>query len=797
MTLPRTIQMAVARLAALLAILLSAAVSAADVPPLPKPGWLLLPTEVNYRLEPDGMIAWLGARPLPGTEPSRATGPGCWRWETMARRWHPATGATSEARLDLPGQAIAQLPLPAGTFSISTMDCEDPGRLRLMLQLSDGARLVAETREPLGAMRPLLLPLGPDGAVIVTRDKSTRHITPFVARRREGRLVLERRAPLKIPYRGDFTAEMTADGRLMILGGSDAEYRGCNPCRADTHFLDLASDTWRPGPAMLEARAEAGAVRLPDGSILVSGGWTNLARWGLGPSATAEVWNPRTDRFEALPPMPSGTARHRFATLPWLPGRVFAVEGVNGSEYAFDLASRTWRVAAAWTSGSEEGGCGFFPFRLEGHTYAWRVNRTEGHYSSKSCDEPTHATLSLLRPFGTDAGPPAPPLASSLITFRGDPAFVPAARVGDERRPALVIGGHAHAGMNTELMSSAVEAVDPSGRVWTLPSLRHARSGARAFRVGDGVLVAGGVAAWSHLDPEGAARVLPMEWLADARPAKAQAWSEGTGTAPAASSVLAQMPDSTLLEFASPGPAVTQWRAEVKDGTLTLQGTAWPPLPRARRTDPEHPMRIRALADGRVVVAGGLVQTEKIALYTPAAERADTPDEYIGIGPFLPARRHDIFDPVKRRWQTSAPATAAGGSVFVFPDGRVLKTVTEGPPDASNEGNPARRVTRELSRADGTGWTRPPEGWAGGSRLAANGRLRVFAVDDEVFASGEIPDTEVGYASSAIEWLNPQTERWEPVWTAAARESWRTHLGRLIVHTLPGGRTVLLPAGGF
>lgn len=797
MTFRCPLRAAGARLVALVVGVFAAQALAADPPALPAHDRFALPGDTVYRIEDDGTLAWIGARAVPGTEPSRMTGPGCWRWELVARRWQPATGRTQETPLGLPGLPIAQVPVPDGVLSVSTMDCEDPARLRLMLQRRDGSQLVTETREPLEAMRMILLPLGQDGAVIVTRRKDTRHVTPFVVRPRSGALVLERRAVLPIAYRGDFTSEMTADGRLMLLGGSDAEYRGCSPCRADTHFLDLATDVWKPGPPMLEARSELAAARLPDGSILVSGGWTTRAGWGIGPSATAELWNPRTNRFEALPPMPSGTGRHRFMTLPWMPGRLYAIEGVNGSAHVFDLATRTWRTAGAWTEGSEEGGCGFFPFRFEGHTYAWLRNRTDGHYATKACADQEATMLSLLRPFGTDVPAPAPPPASALITFRAGAAFVPEGGPGGVRPPALVIGGHTHAGMNNHVMSSTVEAVDRQGRLWALPSLRHARSDAKAFRVGDGVLVAGGIAGWAHLDPEGAARALPMEWLPDANPAKAAAWTELDGPAPASDSVLAQGPDGTLLEFARAGANVTQWKATLQDGRVTLRSAPWPPLPRARRNDTAHPMRVSVLADGRVIVAGGLAQAEKIALYTPDADRADAKDTYVGIGPYLPARRHDIYDPATGRWRLSAPATMPGGSAFVFPDGRVWKTVTDFLPDPSNAGNAIPRVTHELSQADGSGWRTLDGNAAPGSRLAANERRRVFSVDGEVFAAGDVPGLEQGQYSTSIEWLDPQSARWQPVWTSGERENWRTHLGRVIVHALPGGKTVVLPVEGF
>lgn len=57
---------------------------------------------------------------------------------------------------------------------------------------------------------------------------------------------------------------------------------------------------------------------------------------------------------------------------------------------------------------------------------------------------------------------------------------------------------------------------------------------------------------------------------------------------------------------------------------------------------------MRELADGRIIVAGGEVQVHKIALMSGDSQRADAADEYVGIGPYLPSRRHEIYDPATR-----------------------------------------------------------------------------------------------------------------------------------------------------
>ncbi|MBK7744931.1 MAG: hypothetical protein IPI40_15395 [Betaproteobacteria bacterium] len=185
------------------------------------------------------------------------------------------------------------------------------------------------------------------------------HPRVYVVRHRGNRLTLERMPELPIAYNGDFATAVasTSDSlRLMILGGSDGRYRGCMECRNETHFLDIRTATWSAGPPMLEARAEHDATGLPDGSVLVTGGWTKKAEWGKGPSATAERWNPATNRFEAVAPMPTGTALHRGFWLPGQEGKSLLItQGLSGTAQAYDLATQTWRTVGSWGEGRQEG----------------------------------------------------------------------------------------------------------------------------------------------------------------------------------------------------------------------------------------------------------------------------------------------------------------------------------------------------------------------------------------------------------------------------------------------------------
>ena len=784
--------------------------AAAEIPagiaPLPTYDQLPLATDHPIGLAPGsgaGTLGWIGTRPVknqPRLELPLKAG-NCWAWELVNRSWNPATGATTDQPLNLPGMIVYAMPVPAGIVALTTLGCQTPNsedRLRFVLLPSQpqGKLLTLETREPLGAMRVEFLVLDADTTVLVTRTKDARHILPYVLRRQGNGMALERLPELPIPYRRDYAAALAGTGaavRLMIIGGSDGAYRGCSPCRDETHFLDLKTKTWSDGPKLLEARSELAATRLPDGSVLVTGGWTEKAGWGHGPSATAEHWDPASNRFQAVAPMPTGTARHRGI---WPPGgdgtTLFIAEGLSGTAQAYDVGSKTWRTVGEWVQGSEEGGCGFYPFIHDGNAYAWLLNKAEGHYSSKSCLEQKYAYLSLLRPALGAAAPLSPPPPEALlITYRSGAAFVPATAAGSSESPALIIGGTTHAGMNTYLMTSAVEAVGRDGRIWSLPPLNHARVNARAFRLGGGILVVGGEATRWHRD-RNPASALPTEWLAAAPGGKGGPtgkWVDLPESPFVSDTALTQLADGSLLQVNAAGD-VTQLLGTQVNGLPTLERVAWPSLRRARRSVDKEQVQVRQLPDGRIVVAGGQVQAEKIALFSPEVERPDGVDEYVGIGEFLPSRRHEIWDPAAKRWITTAASVAAGGRVTILEDGRVLK-LGQTQPQAPAE----PKALLEISTANGMAWA--PRPLSAGSRLRMTDQFKEFSLDGEIFASGELEGVNTGGGVSAVEWLNQATERWELLWQAGQNENWRDHVGRILVRRLANGKTVVLPVEGL
>jgi hypothetical protein len=123
-------------------------------------------------------------------------------------------------------------------------------------------------------------------------------------------------------------ATLLRDGRVLITGGCGGP--GCDTIHASTELYDPASRSFRPAASMSTARASHAAVALPDGRILVAGGWT-----GSAATASAEIYDPAADRWTPAGRMTA--ARASLIAVPLRDGRVLIVGGGGGR--LGDLAS--------------------------------------------------------------------------------------------------------------------------------------------------------------------------------------------------------------------------------------------------------------------------------------------------------------------------------------------------------------------------------------------------------------------------------------------------------------------------
>ena len=128
-------------------------------------------------------------------------------------------------------------------------------------------------------------------------------------------------------------ASLMGNGKVLVSGGSTAFnltnllslFQGL---LATTEVFDPATNTFSPGPTMLEARALHTSTTLTNGQVLVAGGITLLPIVNIPTvSSTAYRFNPATNSF-GLPSV-FGGARFLHSAAPLSNGRVLLVGGLT------------------------------------------------------------------------------------------------------------------------------------------------------------------------------------------------------------------------------------------------------------------------------------------------------------------------------------------------------------------------------------------------------------------------------------------------------------------------------------
>jgi hypothetical protein len=151
----------------------------------------------------------------------------------------------------------------------------------------------------------------------------------------------------------EHTATLLANGKVLIVGG---QYQDC--CQfngnygprpvAGADLYDPATQTFSPAGTLATGRYEHAAVRLADGRVLVTGGFTDI-NFGDSTTASAEIYDPATHSFS---PTGSMTIQRAAQSMILLPGGKVLVVGGNGTVRAktadlFDPATGTFTATAA------------------------------------------------------------------------------------------------------------------------------------------------------------------------------------------------------------------------------------------------------------------------------------------------------------------------------------------------------------------------------------------------------------------------------------------------------------------
>ena len=127
-----------------------------------------------------------------------------------------------------------------------------------------------------------------------------------------------------VTARSQHTATLLPNGTVFIAGGVESTTTGTS-ILASTELYDPATDRFTPAATMTTTRRGHTATVLPDGRVLIAGGYGGDGpTWG-SPLASAELYDPSSDRFTTTGDLITATGFHTALLLP--SGKVLIVGG--------------------------------------------------------------------------------------------------------------------------------------------------------------------------------------------------------------------------------------------------------------------------------------------------------------------------------------------------------------------------------------------------------------------------------------------------------------------------------------
>jgi hypothetical protein len=157
------------------------------------------------------------------------------------------------------------------------------------------------------------------------------------------------------------TATLLQNGKVLIVGGA---LTSTSDPVATAEIYDPSTGTFTTTGAMATAREQHTATLLPDGRVLIAGGATSTGPGDLQPTATAEVYDPSAGSFSSTGSMTEARTYHTATLLP--AGNVLVAGGGNENSTAesYDPAAGSFSI----TGGMEIG--------RSGHTATLLANGT-------------------------------------------------------------------------------------------------------------------------------------------------------------------------------------------------------------------------------------------------------------------------------------------------------------------------------------------------------------------------------------------------------------------------------------
>ena len=124
-----------------------------------------------------------------------------------------------------------------------------------------------------------------------------------------------------VESRSSHTASLLPNGNVLVAGSVAGD--------ATTELYDVGAGTFASGPSMINGRNAHTATVLGNGKILLVGGWGPVSLSGSSTLPNAELYDPNTGAFGSTGSLVTPRANHTASVLP--DGRVLIVGGWTGS----------------------------------------------------------------------------------------------------------------------------------------------------------------------------------------------------------------------------------------------------------------------------------------------------------------------------------------------------------------------------------------------------------------------------------------------------------------------------------
>src|SRR5215217_4663884 len=146
--------------------------------------------------------------------------------------------------------------------------------------------------------------------------------------------------------RDSHTATLLPNGMVLVAGGF-------GPVRASAELYDPASGTWTPTDNLNTARAQHTATLLPNGMVLVAGGFDS----NVNASASAELYDPASGTWMPTGSLNTARTTHTATLLPngmVLVAGGFGASGDLASAELYNPANRSWTGTGSLNTGRQE-----------------------------------------------------------------------------------------------------------------------------------------------------------------------------------------------------------------------------------------------------------------------------------------------------------------------------------------------------------------------------------------------------------------------------------------------------------